>query len=195
VLKIKKISIVFAFLVFIAGVVLKNVYADNLTPTPTPSNRGQQIKDRRASQAARLSDLRKSIIQKFFDQMVKRIEAAIERLNKLISRIESRIVKLKGEGKDTASIESQVNDAKIKLASAKTKLQDAKTALDGVLSSNNPKDAFKQVRVKIQDVAKDLREVHKILVHLVGDIKGLRVGQTGSPTVTIIPSLTPTPTP
>lgn len=150
-----------------------------ITRTPLPT--------RMAEIKAKLTEKRQQLIRQFFTRMVKRLEAAIARLEKLISRIESRLAKLESQGEDVSKIKTEVADAKTKLAKAKTDLEEAKTKLEDVLTNEDPKAAFAEVRSLIKGVKSQLIEVHRILVHIIGDIKGLHVGQ-------ITPMPTPTPT-
>lgn len=150
-----------------------------ITRTPLPT--------RMAKIKAKLTERRQQLIRQFFTRMVKRLEAAITRLEKLISRIESRLSKLESQGEDVSKIKTEVADAKTKLDKAKTDLEEAKTKLETVLESEDPKAAFAEVKNLIKGVKTQLIEVHRILVHVIGDIKGLRVGQ-------ITPKPTPTPT-
>ena len=159
--------------------------------TSSPVPRRQLIKEqvqvrneeRRATIAARLTEVRRERIQNFFNRLVRRLEAAIVRLERLITRIESRIAKIEenNEDVDTGPITDQVNDAKSKLEEAKTELQEAKDNFADLLASDEPKVVFEGVHDNIVNIKKALVEVHRILVHLIGDIKGLRVGPTSSP--------------
>lgn len=117
-------------------------------------------------------------IRNFFNRLVKRLEAAIVRLERLITRIESRIAKIEAadEDIDTSPITEQVNEAKAKLEGAETELQEVKDVFESLLTSDDPKEDFETVREKIMNIKEDLIEIHRILVHVVGDIKGLRVG-------------------
>lgn len=160
---------------------------------------------KKASIAAKLTEKRRVNIERFWQQMVGRLEAAINRLDRLVQRIESRVDKLQETNPEinTSAIESQLSEAKTKLGTAKTKLAALSEVVETALDSENPKDAFEVVSTGIKEVKKLLREVHSILVHVIGDIKGLRVGNEDlndlSPTVklspTVSPTLTLTPTP
>lgn len=136
----------------------------------------------RATVAARIAARRMTLIRTFFARMVKRFEAAITRLNKLIARIQSRIDKIEAEDEDidTSAVEVELGTAKNKLASASAALEDAKGSLDNILDSENPKEAFASVKDLIKEIKYALIDVHRILVHLIGDIRGLRVGVTRS---------------
>lgn len=158
----------------------------------------QRVQERRATLQAQLTERRRELIRAFFNRMVRRIEAAIARLETLIERIESRIAKLEAAGEDMTDVKEQVEDAKDKLAAAEDDLQDAKDGLEDVLTSDDPKEAFAEVRDLIRGVVRQLIEVHRILVQVIGDIKGLRVGQleaSPTPTATAIPTPSPSPSP
>ncbi len=119
--------------------------------------------------------------------MTKRLEAAINRLNRLITRIESRITKIEANNEDinTEPIKKDIQNAKDRLLLATNKLNEAKIKIDDVLQSNTPKEAFAEVRDIIQEIKKDLVEVHRLLVKVIGNIKGLRVGNSPTPSAVI----------
>lgn len=124
-------------------------------------------------------DERRQKIGKLFDVMIKKYEAAVARLKTLISKIESRvaIIKAANPEKDVTNIESQILDAKNKLAAIPAKIDTLKADFDATLASTTPKDLFKQVMADAKAIKKDLKEVHQILVYLIGDVRGLRIGE------------------
>lgn len=140
----------------------------------------EQIQERRVTIRARISEVRKERIRHIFNRLIKRFEAAITRLEKLISRIESRLDKIEAanEDIDTSSIRDELDKAKDSLASAKTAIAEAKASLEDILSSEDPREAFGVVRDLIKEIKTELVEVHRILVHVIGNIRGLRVGVT-----------------
>ena len=71
---------------------------------------------------------------------------------------------------------ADINSAKSLLDEAKANLDAAQASLEDVLASQDPKDAFGIIRETISEVKNQLKEVHSILVHTIGNIKGLRVG-------------------
>jgi Mg2+ and Co2+ transporter CorA len=156
------------------------------TPTPTVSPRGlqvkQEVKNRIATnseeRALALDERRRERIGAFFEIMVKRFEAAIARLEKLIERIENRIDKIKEEtpSEDLTSQEEQLNDAKDKLEAAKDAISDMQDEFETFLTSDEPRVVFKELGKSIRDLKSDLVEIHRILVQIIGDLKGLRVG-------------------
>ncbi len=158
----------------------------------------ERIKEKRATQESKLTQLRKEKIRKYWNLMEKRISATIERLNKLITRIESRIVKIKEENTDidTSKVEPEIDKAKDLLSDTQKLLNETSENIDVILESENPKIAFEILREKVQEIKKNLIKVHNILVHIIGDIKGLRVGTYKlSPTQKTLPTSTPTTMP
>lgn len=138
----------------------------------------QRITDRRATVSARLEEARKQRIRNHFALMVRRMNAAIIRLERLIERIEARLAKFEEENPeaDTTAIHQDLDTAKGLLDEAKASLDAAQASLEDVLSSQDPKDAFGVIRETISEVKDQLKEVHRILVKVIGNIKGLRVG-------------------
>lgn len=153
--------------------------------------RTQEREERRATREARLTEMRKVRIRAFFGHLTKRFEAFIERLNILIGRIESRLDKIgqANEDIDTAAIEADIQKAKDLLAETEDIL--SALGVESFLDNNDPKIAFAEVREIIQQIKVNLIEVHRILVHVIGDIKGLRIGTEVRPS----PSPKPTPVP
>ncbi|MCX6724856.1 MAG: hypothetical protein NTV20_02025, partial [Candidatus Shapirobacteria bacterium] len=147
----------------------------------------EKIQERVATIEARLGARKKEIIRNYFTVMTRRLEAAINRLNRLITRIDSRIAKIEANNKDinTEPIKKDIQKAKDKLLLAPNKLNEAKIKIDGLLESNTPKESFAEVRDIIKEIKQDLIDIHQILVKVIGDIKGLRVGTTSTPSATI----------
>lgn len=119
---------------------------------------------------------KKKNIQNYFNQMTSRLETLISRLDTLITRIESRINKLETPEQPLTEQNNQIIEAKTKLNKAKADLASAKLKFEEILTGENPKKSFAEAKVLIKDLKTQLKEVHKILVHLIGDVKGLRLG-------------------
>lgn len=162
-----------------------------------------RIEEKRATIAARLTERKRERIREFYGRMTERFEAAINRLERLINRIESRLSKIEenDEDVDTATIREEVDAAKELLAEASAALSAAETSVEDILSSDDPKAMFTEVKGLLVGIKDQLKEVHRMLVHVIGDIKGLRVGQGGIPgaspeaTASATPSATLEPSP
>jgi len=177
--RVKK-SVVFILFLSLFFLAVSPVRAITATPaSERQEKRIEKLQDRVASIEAKLNVSKKEIIRNHFLRMTKRLEAAINRLNRLITRIESRIAKIEANNEDinTEPIKKDIQKAKDKLLLATNKLNEAKIKIDDVLQSNTPKETFAEVKNMIQEIKKDLVEVHRLLVKVIGNIKGLRVGE------------------
>jgi len=154
----------------------------------------ERLEEHRATMAAKLAEHRQERIRAFFGFLTRRMEAAINRLERLISRMESRLAKIEEENSeiDTTSIREEINQAKDKLADASAALSTAKTSLEDILNADDPKTAFTTVRDLLKGIKEQLKEVHQILVKVIGEMRGLRVGQVKtSPTPSPSPTVEP----
>lgn len=143
--------------------------------------RHKLTQERRATVAARLTTRRQEKIKFFFNRLAKRLQAAINRLHRLIARIESRLAKIElaEDGIDTTDVKATLVTAKGKLDEAETALAETQAGFEDILANENPKEAFSDIRDLIQGIKRQLTEVHRLLVHVIGNIKGLRVSQGG----------------
>lgn len=127
-----------------------------------------------------LSAVKRVKVMNFSNNMIVRLEALVDRLQILIDRIDSRLVKIgdSDESVDTERINEVLDDAEAKLAAIKVKIADLKVNFGNLPESDDPKSQFVEVRQDINEVKMLLKELHSMLVGVVGDIKGLRVGNT-----------------
>lgn len=141
-----------------------------------------KLEVQKATREARLEEAKRLRIRNYFGRISGRIEAVVERLYVLITRIESRVGVIESENEDIdlIQVKADIAEAKEKLDLVTQELGALNDGLEDVLESDNPKVAFEVVRESLQKVKKDLIEVHRLLVHTIGNIKGLRVGaETG----------------
>lgn len=192
--------IVFLLLAIFSFTLTPSVFAQDL-PTPTAKSRPVReaikasIEAKQVERVEKLSAVRKEKIMSFSNRMILRLEALVDRLQILIDRIDARIAKIdeSGEDIDTEPIKELVDEAKAKLAVLKIQIAELKEEFGNLPDSDDPKSQFVEVREKITEVKILLKEIHAMLVGVVGDIKGLRVGN--STKVTPVASPTPASTP
>lgn len=142
---------------------------------------------RTASKEAKLNQLKQGIVKKYYQQMSDRMWATIERLDTLILRIENRVAIVDSQtDKDLTKIIADVTKAKTLLSDTKLLLTSSDKMIDTVIASNTPKDAYAILRANIVDIKTNLKEVHRLLVKVIGDIEGLHVGEAK-----ITPAVTP----
>jgi hypothetical protein len=71
-----------------------------------------------------------------------------------------------------------LEDAKELLAQAEADLAASNIEVEDVIVSDTPKETFDTVKDTVVEIKETLKEVHSILVHVIGDIRGLRIGNT-----------------
>lgn len=155
----------------------------------------KRVEDRKATQEAKLMEKKQERLKYYWGNLEKRFDATIERLEILITRIESRLVKITQENPeiDITKIEANIDSAKELLNDARNLLDKASDNFKSLLASEDQDTAFDALRETIREVKDLLIESHRLLVYIIGDIKGLRVGsKIVTPTVKI--TITPTPT-
>ena len=147
----------------------------------------ENSQEKMATVQARLTERKREIVQSHFNRVFRRFTAAINRLNILIDRIESRLLKIEEVDNtlDTEKIKTEIESSKEKLNQAATTLENIKADMEQLIESETPKDVFTQVKNSIVQVREILIEVHQTLVKVIGDIKGLRVGETSTPSATM----------
>lgn len=127
---------------------------------------------------AKLEEKAQNRIQLLFGKVATRMESAINRLYTLIERMEARLEIFTEEGENVEGIQGEIDSAKELLASAEESLAVANTGLEEVVASDDPKAGFVYIKDAVKDIKSTLIEAHSILVQVIGDMKGLRVGVT-----------------
>lgn len=185
-MKVFKLITVFS-LIFLPFYLASNVNATESTPSPKPAIKREQIKarieEKVTERTEKLNAVRKERVLNFSNKMVVRFESVVARIEKLISRIETRISKIEDEEESDIRVEpikQSVDEAKQKLALVKIKISSLKTDIEVMVESDEPKTAFENVKTAVDEIRDGLKEVHTLLVKVIGDIKGLRVGENSN---------------
>ena len=139
----------------------------------------EEIREKTATVQAFLRERKQEIVRNRFNRLTRRLEAAFNRLYRLISRIESRLAKVEQEDENinTTLIKKDIASAKEKLDQAGIQLENVKTKMNEIIESETPKEGFVEVKEMVGEIRESLVGVHQILVKIIGDIKGLRVGE------------------
>lgn len=154
----------------------------------------ERNKERKASISAKLTQAKVTNIHRYWNNLGLRFTALIDRLEILVSRIDSRLTAIETEDftLDTESIHESLDSANLLLNEAKDTLSQADEDFTEMLESEDPKAIFEIVKEAMSQVKDNLKEVHTILVKVIGDIKGLRVGEYEGNVAT--PTEVPSPT-
>lgn len=178
--------------------VLLSIFVSYLIITPTvlaqtdkaslmPAEKRQQIRtqveatkqEQRTERIQNLTAIRKERIMSYSNKLTVRLDALVTRLKLLIERIETRIAKIEASDEEIVLTDTKetLTQAKELLAAIESEIMLLKDNLQLLPESEDPKQIFEDVRTSIMGLKDDLKEVHQLLVKVIGDIKGLRVGQ------------------
>ncbi len=133
-----------------------------------------QIQEKIATRASRLSEVKRNIVNSRFRKMMRRLSAALVRLERITSRIESRIEKLEEKNKNM-----ELDDAKTKIETVKQKIDEtgynlipqAREKFEEVVEGEDPKEIFSEVKELIKETKQEIIEIHQLLVDTIRSIK------------------------
>lgn len=145
--------------------------------TPGREDRREDIRNnieqRRASSTERRVEMQRDLAKRKAEHVTRVILATIERLEKIIIRIESRIAKIQARGGVTTETERFVALAKGNLADAQLAV-DAFASLD--LSGSTARENFETVRAAAAEAREHIRAAHRNLMMAVRALKGPNTG-------------------
>ncbi len=121
----------------------------------------------------------KEQLSKNFRNMLERIQATIERQERIMAKINTRIEKIKSEGGNTADAEKYVAEAKVNIDKSKVALETLKTSSTNAannLSSTTvavKKETMDKMREENKKITDGLKEAHRSLERAIASLKGL----------------------
>jgi len=130
-----------------------------------------ELQEKREENKKRLEERRREIIKAYMERILTRLNAAIERLEKIGDRLSSRLDKLEEKGVDVSAARALLENARQANNNAKEDLVLIKNSLDAVLEGDNPKTAFEDVRALLEEAKTSVREAHKALVEAIKTAK------------------------
>ncbi len=117
----------------------------------------------RVDRQVELDKLRQQRVLNLSANISNRMEAAIERLFNIISRLEERIIKLKKNGIDTEAAESKLREAAQFLSTARASLVNIDKQVSDATTSTEPISRWEKVRATYQETGKLIRSCHQAL--------------------------------
>lgn len=122
------------------------------------ASRGEAREERRTALSTRFQDRMTNLGQ----NVTKRLTAALDRMENITARIESRVQKLKAQGIDMGSVETKL----IEVRSALSKTSEAITNIGSVqlaVGSDTPKTSFAAIRNQFNIVRAELGNTQTLL--------------------------------
>ena len=157
------------------------VPADARTNMPYPESKRDAVETRKATSTEKRVEMQQGLAKRKAEHVGKVLMATIERLEKIVARVESRIEKLKAEGVDTTMSAGYAAEAKVHLDKARLALG-AFSSL--TLSFDKARENFGAVRDVAAEVKMHLKEAHTSLAKAVRSLKGSNVTATSTVSAT-----------
>jgi hypothetical protein len=136
-----------------------------------------ELEAKRAANKTKREEFKQEIATRKVEQVMKVSSATVVRLEQIITRIESRIVKVNQKGGNTTEAVASVALAKGKLAEARTAI-DAMGAID--LTGTDAQANFEQIRTSAAAVRELIRAAHKDLMLAVRSLSAVEAPVDGS---------------
>ena len=125
-----------------------------------------EVEERRENVKEKIKDR----LDKFIQNIIERFTAAINRLEKLSDRINSRIAKLEADGADMTKSKTLMVEAEAKIEVAKASVTLIK--IDETASTTAAlKTSFPDLKAKIEKAKSDIKAAHAALVEVVISLK------------------------
>lgn len=159
---------------------IKDIRSGSSTGTSTRGmirdSRGE-IKDLRTDARGEIKDKRKEarvdIARAYGNRMVKRLLAAIERIEKLGNRLDSRITKIKSAGENATTSEMYLQKSREELVAAKTNIEILKTVFVSLTASTTVGENIGKIHDATENVTVHIKASHQYLVEATKALKGL----------------------
>lgn len=196
-------QLVLVVYVLVLGLLLPLYNASAQTTTPSRSPVRQQtvteVKERIREQTeekiqerkTRLEEKRAQRIRLLSSLLTRRIEAVIERLEKLIERMDARLAIMSQSGADTQRVQSLLDTEKENLELVKSQFKSFKELSEAIPNSEDPRQTYNDAKIKMSEIKRNLVSVHTQLAHIIRLMIGLRVGQSRAEETSPIPTEIP----
>ena len=124
----------------------------------------QSVKDRAKIAAAHGRGLK----------MLNRYRSAIARFDHILTRLESRVEKLKARGVDVSSVTPLLEEAKNMKVENAAKLEELKAKYESLLEGDNPQGIGEEAKAVAQELKAEIEKLHNKLKEIVSAIKALQ---------------------
>lgn len=164
-----KKNIVFISTMLLAGVALSVSAQTAGTPVTTTERKEDTRTISTTSSAKRLEAARKQLTM-----TTARLNAALDRVQTLADRTNSRLLKLSTEGGNVAVSRQYLANAKVKLDEARAKIAIAKAAGDAALTATQPTKnnaAMKKVESFVKDATKTIQAAQNLVAKAIANLK------------------------
>jgi len=130
----------------------------------------KELTEQKEEHRAAIQERAQDRIVNLASNVVMRLTSAIDRFGQIISRLDSRIEKLKNLEVDTSSAVAKLDEVKDSLSEAKNTITDLSSVREAV-SGGSPRETFGIVRTELKTVRDLLKQTHSQLREVVSLLK------------------------
>lgn len=131
--------------------------------------------ERREELRQRFDEFKKARMENLMDITKRRFSWAIERLENIAGRVETRIETLEDDGEDMTRARTHLADARVHIRTASAELAAIDTDISSIVRDESAADLkWTSVRQAFEKVKMEIRSAHEDLVLSINLIKGLR---------------------
>lgn len=160
-------------------VVATSVNAQGVAST-TAQERSEERREERAQvrevkqegRQSALSQLMQNRIQNLVTNTTDRLTAALNRMESIITRLDSRIEKISNEGTDTTAAKEKLAEAEATLEHARDMLSDI-SPIGEAVASEHPRDAYQEIRTELVAIREEIIKIHRLLQDIIPILKGM----------------------
>lgn len=166
-----KYAVILSIMLLLASTLVQHAYAqDAETPAVDPNTvqeeRAEDRMERKEERQSKIAEVVQNRIVNLADNVVSRFNATAKRLENIMNRLDSRIVKLNAQGVDTTTAQDQLNKAKTSLGMANDQIANIPSVRDAI-GSESPRETFARVRSQLFAIRDNLIASHKGLIDTV----------------------------
>lgn len=129
--------------------------------------RQERREDRQAERRAKLGE----IMERRLGNLEQMFELRVDWLDNIITRIESRMVKLSANGVDTSEANAKLATAKTALVATRAEIAGVMDQAEAALTSNTPLQSFRGIKGVIGGLSEEIKAVHRQLVEVITLLK------------------------
>lgn len=130
----------------------------------------EKLAQRREEFKQRITEKRKTRITAFEKKMIKRLQAAVNRLDNLADSIQSRLEKI-SDRVDITEATALISNIKEDIQDLHTWIGGLSSKLESVYASDDPKATFEEVRAEVKEIVSEIKATHRALVEVVVSLK------------------------
>jgi len=136
--------------------------------------RRAEMETRRDERRETLRDAARARVHAFMERMLRRFDAAIQRLRNLADRVGSRIEKLEMQrhaGWDLTNAKELLATARVEIDAAAATLVAIRANLEAAVAEDDPRAAFEAIHEAIGEAKDAVRKAHRALVEAIVAIR------------------------